>query len=41
MSLHQAAQHLASRGRGEDSLLIHMTPGEVGGLQALAEEYAA
>jgi len=39
MSLHQAAQHLASRGRGEDSLLIHMTPKEVGGLQALAQAH--
>ena len=39
MSLHQAAQHLASRGRGEDSLLIHMTPKEVSGLQALAQAH--
>jgi hypothetical protein len=30
------AKVLASRGRGGDSLLVHMTPGEVGGLQALA-----
>ncbi|CAB4156392.1 hypothetical protein UFOVP1058_27 [uncultured Caudovirales phage] len=30
------AKHLASHGRGEDSVLIHMTPKEVGGLQALA-----
>jgi len=36
MSLHAAAQHLASKGRGEDSSLVHMTPGEVHGLQALA-----
>ncbi len=36
MSLHAAAQHLASKGRDEDSLLVHMTPGEVHGLQALA-----
>lgn len=36
MSLHQIAQDVQSRGRGEDSVLIHMTPKEVGGLQALA-----
>lgn len=30
------AKHLASHGRGEDSVLIHMTPKEVGGLQSLA-----
>ena len=39
MSLHTAAQHLASKGRGPDTLLIHMTPGEVGGLQALAQAH--
>ena len=31
-----AAQVLQSRGRGDDSMLVHMTPGEVGGLQSLA-----
>ena len=31
-----AAQQLQNMGRGGDSLLVHMTPGEVGGLQALA-----
>jgi hypothetical protein len=36
MSLKHIADHLASKGRGDDSVLIHMTPGEVGGLQALA-----
>lgn len=36
MSLHQIAQDVQSRGRGEDSVLIHMTPKEVQGLQALA-----
>jgi len=36
MSLHVAAQHLASRGRDGDSMLVHMSPGEVKGLQALA-----
>lgn len=30
------ANQLASRGRGEDSVLVHMTPSEVGGLQSLA-----
>ena len=34
--LNSLAQHLQSHGRGEDSMLIHMTPGEVNGLQALA-----
>lgn len=36
MSLHNAAKHLAAHGRGEDTVLIHMTPEEVGGLQAAA-----
>lgn len=31
-----AAQHLQNKGRNGDSMLVHMTPGEVGGLQALA-----
>jgi hypothetical protein len=30
------AQAVQSRGRGEDTMLVHMTPNEVGGLQALA-----
>ena len=30
------AEHVKSRGRGEDTMLVHMTPHEVGGLQALA-----
>ena len=34
--MHAAAQHLQAQGRGDDSMLVHMTPGEVGGLQALA-----
>lgn len=34
--LADAAQHLRSRGRGDDTMLVHMTPGEVKGLQALA-----
>jgi len=36
MSLHSLANHLQSAGRGEDKVLVHMTPKEVGGLQALA-----
>lgn len=36
MSLQQLAQHIQSRGRGEDKMLVHMTPSEVGGLQSLA-----
>ena len=37
MSLQLAAQHLASQGRGNDSALVHMTPGEVRGLQHIAK----
>lgn len=33
---HNTAQGLASLGRGNDSMLVHMTPREVGGLQQLA-----
>jgi hypothetical protein len=33
------AQNLASKGRNGDSMLVHMTPGEVGGLQALAMQH--
>ena len=36
MSLDKAAKYLASHGRGEDSMLVHMTPNEVKGLQSLA-----
>ena len=36
MSLHTLAHHLQSAGRNGDSVLVHMTPGEVQGLQALA-----
>jgi hypothetical protein len=39
MSLKIAAQHMASRGRGPDTELIHMTKGEVAGLQALAQRH--
>ena len=30
------ARQIQAQGRGEDSVLMHMTPKEVGGLQALA-----
>ena len=33
---HQAASGIASLGRGNDSMLVHMTPNEVSGLQHLA-----
>ena len=36
MSLHTLANHLQTAGRGEDKVLVHMTPGEVHGLQSLA-----
>ena len=36
MSLHHLAQHMQSAGRGEDKVLVHMTPKEVQGLQSLA-----
>jgi hypothetical protein len=37
MSLHKFADMVASKGRGEDSLLIHMTPDEVNRLQEFAK----
>ena len=37
MSLHKFADMVAKQGRGDDSLLIHMTPDEVQRLQAFAE----
>ena len=36
MSLHAAAQHLSSRGRGPDDTLVHMSRGEVKSLNDLA-----
>jgi hypothetical protein len=36
MSLHALANHLQQAGRGDDKVLIHMTPKEVNGLQSLA-----
>ena len=37
MSLQHAAQHLASKGRGPDTELVHMTKGEINSLQTLAK----
>lgn len=39
MSLKHAAKHLAAHGRGPDTTLVHMTPREVGGLQAIAKAH--
>lgn len=39
MSLQLAAQHMASRGRGPDTTLVHMAPQEVASLQALAKAH--
>ena len=39
MSLQLAAQHMASKGRGPDTTLVHMAPQEVSGLQALARAH--
>jgi len=39
MSLHNAAKHLAAQGRGPDTTLVHMTPREVSGLQAIARAH--
>ena len=36
MSLQIAAKHLAAQGRGPDTTLVHMAPGEVKSLQAIA-----
>jgi hypothetical protein len=36
MSLHLAAQHIAAKGRGPDSTLVHMSKGEVKSLQDIA-----
>lgn len=36
MNMTPIAQSLAAQGRGSDTMLVHMTPGEVKGLQALA-----
>lgn len=39
MSAHKTAQGLAALGRGEDSMLVHMTPREVAGLQKIAMDH--
>ena len=39
MSLPAIANHMAAHGRNGDSMLVHMTPSEVAGLQALAEKH--
>jgi hypothetical protein len=36
MGLHLTAEHLKSKGRGNDTELVHMTPSEIKGLQAIA-----
>lgn len=36
MSLHDLANQVQSAGRGDDKVLVHMTPGEVKGLQSIA-----
>jgi len=36
MGLHQTAHYLKTKGRGKDTELVHMTPKEIKGLQALA-----
>ncbi len=36
MSLHHIAKHVAAKGRDEDTMLVHMTPREVAGLQQIA-----
>lgn len=39
MSLAALADHMASKGRGGDSMLVHMAPQEVQALQALAQRH--
>ena len=39
MSLAVLANHMASKGRNGDSMLVHMSPDEVRALQALAERH--
>jgi len=39
MSVQSLAQNLQAQGRNGDSMLVHMTPREVGGLQSLAQAY--
>jgi len=39
MSLHNLAKHVQEKGRGNDKTLVHMTPRELQGLQALAKAH--
>ena len=39
MSLHTLANHVQNAGRGDDKVLVHMTPDEVNGLQSLAKAH--
>jgi hypothetical protein len=39
MSLQHLAQHMAAHGRNGDSMLMHVTPKEVAGLQNLAQQH--
>jgi hypothetical protein len=39
MSLHALANQMAAKGRNSDSMLVHMAPQEVAGLQALAMKH--
>lgn len=39
MSLHNLAKELEKSGRGKDQMLVHMTPREVAGLQAIAKAH--
>lgn len=39
MSLHNLANELQKKGRGKDRMLVHMTPKEVAGLQAIAKAH--
>ena len=39
MSLQHTANHLAAQGRYGDSMLMHVSPNEVAGLQALAQQH--
>ena len=39
MSLHNLANELQKKGRGNDKMLMHVTPREVAGLQAIAKAH--
>jgi hypothetical protein len=39
MSLHNLAKEIQKKGRGDDRMLVHMTPKEVEGLQAIARAH--